>query len=264
MADLTFDKAAAAYDRFMGRWSRLYIPSLVSALQLRPGDRVLDVAAGTGEAALACTTAVGEHGIVIASDVSVAMLRIARAKAPDQRIVMLASEGQGLACAPASFDAVICVLGLMFFPDPLAGLKEMHRVLRPGGRLALSVWATPDRVPLVTIMLEALVHYLPDERQAIGKAFSLSDPRHLASLMEGAGFAEVSVTRATRELAFESFEDYWGPVEDGGSRASAPYRELPRDAQESIRAEVRRRLGVFASGGRFLMEVDMLFAIGRR
>ena len=76
------------------------------------------------------------------------------------------------------------------------------------------------------------------------------------------GLRPVDVARD--QLHFESFEDYWGPVEDGGSRASAPYRELPRDAQESIRAEVRRRLGVFASGGRFLMEVDMLFAIGRR
>jgi len=140
----------------------------------------------------------------------------------------------------------------------------MHRVLRPGGRLALSVWAASDRVPLVTIMLEALVRYLPEERKAIGRAFSLSDPRHLASLIEGAGFAEVSVTRETRELAFESFQDYWGPVEDGGSRASAPYRELPPSAQESVRAEVRRRLGGFAVGERFVMEVDMLLASGRR
>jgi hypothetical protein len=74
----------------------------------------------------------------------------------------------------------------------------------------------------------------------------------------------VSVTRETRELAFESFHDYWGPVEDGGSRASAPYRELPPDAQESVRAEVRRRLGVFAMGERFVMEVDMLLGSGRR
>lgn len=264
MADLTFDKVAAAYDRFLGRWSRLYIPGLISALQLRPGDRVLDVAAGTGEAARACRAEVGNQGTVIASDVSLAMLRIAHAKSAGQRIAMLASAGQRLACATARFDGVICVLGLMFLPDPVDGLREMRRVLRPGGRLAVAVWAAPDRVPLVTIMLEALVHHLPDERKAIGRAFSLSNPRRLASLIEGAGFAEVSVTRATRELAFESFEDYWGPIEDGGSRASVPYRELSRDAQDSIRAAVRRRLGMFASGERFVMQVDMLFATGRR
>ena len=72
------------------------------------------------------------------------------------------------------------------------------------------------------------------------------------------------MTRATRALVFESFEDYWGPFEDGGSRASLPYRGLPGEVQEGIRAEVRRRLGAFTSGGQFVMEVDMLFATGRR
>src|SRR5439155_24894200 len=101
MADLTFDKAAAAYGRFMGHWSRLYIPGLISALQLRPGDRVLDVAAGTGEAALACAAAVGTHGTVIASDVSVAMLRIAHGKLADQRFAMSATVRDKLGFCPA-------------------------------------------------------------------------------------------------------------------------------------------------------------------
>ena len=63
MTEVTFDKAAAAYDRFMGRWSRLYIPALISAMQIKPGDRVLDVAAGTGEAAFACAAVVGARTV---------------------------------------------------------------------------------------------------------------------------------------------------------------------------------------------------------
>jgi ubiquinone/menaquinone biosynthesis C-methylase UbiE len=260
---LTFDQAAAAYDQYMGRWSRLFVSSLIEGVQLSPGEHVLDVAAGTGEATLACERAVRSAGVVVATDISVPMLTMARRKAGGA-LRIVASAGQALPFRAGSFDVIACVLGLMFFPDPVAGLREFRRVLRPGGRVALSVWPRIDQVSLVNIFVEALAAHLPDERRAIEQAFSLADEAQLSTLLQTAGFTEHAIRSERRRLTFESFDDYWGPIEAGGSRASVPYRALPAQVQDEIRGDVRRRLRPFEADGRFAMDVTMLLATARR
>jgi len=137
---LTFDDVATAYDDFMGRWTRLYVPALLRAAHVAPGQRVLDMATGTGESASMAADAVGARGTIVGVDVSLPMLRGALAKPGARPIRLAAMDGQALALRHEIFDTVISQLGLMFFPSRVAGVREARRVLRPGGRFAALVW----------------------------------------------------------------------------------------------------------------------------
>ena len=142
MADeLVFkDEAAAEYDRAFAHVTAHFMPFLLRAAHIAPGMRVLDIATGTGLSAEAALAAVGHTGHVTAADVSPAMAEKARerlGKVPNASVSV--EDGQALSLADCSFDAVLCNLGPMFFPDPVPGLSEFRRVLRPGGRVAVSV-----------------------------------------------------------------------------------------------------------------------------
>ena len=136
---------ASAYDRWVGRWSRLFVWDMISAAEVAPGRRVLDVSTGTGEAALMALPAVGASGVVIGVDIAPAMLVGARDRLKDRLFCPVAADGQVLPFKSGSFDALICQLGLQFFPDPARGLAEFHRVLRRGCCAAVCVISTPDR-----------------------------------------------------------------------------------------------------------------------
>src|SRR5262249_1893384 len=120
----------AAYDGWIGRWSRLFAPAVLAAAKVAPGQRVLGISTGTGEAALAALWMVGVTGVVIGADISCAMVEGARARLNDPSFLPATADGQALPFRDGSFDAVICQLGLQFFPDPAHGLKEFRRVLR--------------------------------------------------------------------------------------------------------------------------------------
>lgn len=264
MAGISYDAGAAAYDRIAGRWSRLYVPTLLAGARLAGGQRVLDVATGTGEAAVLAVSAVGPSGRVIGGDISLPMLRAARVKAAGRPISFIATDGQALACRDASFDAVICHFGLMFFSDVAGGLAEFRRVLRPHGHVAVCVWSTAERVPAFALIGQALGRHLPAQREAFQVPYSLADADQLEGMLARAGFSGVRATRETRELIFTSFDDYWDPMEAGGGRLGQVYLELPEEARRAVRKDVRQRLAAFASGGRLVMEAEALIASGTR
>jgi len=118
---------ASAYDQWTGRWSRLFVPSLLAAAKVAEGQQVLDIATGTGEAALMALPVVGASGLVVGADIAPEMLTTARDRLNEPKYLPIAANGQSLPFEDNAFDTVICQLGLQFFSDPQAGLTEFRR-----------------------------------------------------------------------------------------------------------------------------------------
>ena len=253
----------SAYGRYIGRWSRLFVPAVLAAAEVAPGYRVLDVATGTGEAVLVALSILQRDGRVIGADISPAMLHAARARLGSDTFRPVATDGQALAFRDRSFDAVVCQLGLQFLPDPVRGLLEIRRVLRTGRCAAVCVISSPDRAPMWGVLADTLSRYLPDQREALHLSFALADPGRLDRMFRMAGFRDVRVTRETREDTIESFDNYWAPIEAGTGQMPQAYLALPDVSRRAIREEVQARLSGFESNGRLVMSVEMLIAAGR-
>jgi len=253
----------SAYDRYIGRWSRLFVSAVLAAAEVSAADRILDVATGPGEAAAMALAQVGPSGLVVGADISLAMLDTAKRRFAGSRFRPVVTDGQALPFADGTFDAVICQLGLMFFPDPARGLGEFRRVLRPRRHAAVCVISARERAPMWGVLAETLSQYLPDQREVFHLSFTLADAGHLEGLMATAGFREIRVTRETGESSFESFDDYWAPIEEGIGILPQAYRALPASSRQAVREEVHARLVPFESNGRLVMSVEMLIGAGR-
>jgi SAM-dependent methyltransferase len=228
------------------------------------GHRVLDVATGTGEAAILAASHVGPSGSVVAIDVSRPMLAVAAEKSAKWPIGLLAMDAQALAFKDESFDAVLCQLGLMFMPDAAGALREWKRVLRTGSRLVVCVYATPDRVPLYGILMEELGRQLPDELGVLYQPSALADVKVLTRLLAAADLKAVRVFEETRVHQFSSFEEYWHPFEMGGGRHGQLYMRLSAPVREQVRAAVHDRMRQFFVDGRLEIAAAVLFGVGER
>jgi ubiquinone/menaquinone biosynthesis C-methylase UbiE len=263
MAELQFrDTAAAGYDRAVGHMTRQLIAPLLRAAHLSPGHRVLDIATGTGLAAEAAAEAVGPSGHVVAADISPAMVERARERLAGVPNVSFAVEdGQRLTLPGESFDAVLCNMGLMYFPDPVRGLSEFRRVLRPGGRAAVSVNTTPER-SLVSRVLVIIGRHVPAKAAEAARLFSLGEEARLRALFEAAGFGAVECATETLHIGFPSFDAYFGGVEQGAGNVGQEYMALPEEVRRAVREEARRDVG--DTGGPVEVVVEVKIGSGVR
>src|SRR5262249_21355285 len=218
------------------------MPFLLHAADVAPGMCVLDIATGTGLSAEAALAAVGPTGHVTASDVPPAMADRARERlgnVPNASVSV--EDGQALSFADGSFDAVLCNLGLMFFPDPVRGLSEFRRVLRPGAHAAVSVNTMVERS--YNHQINAIIaRHMPSLTKAVTRTFALGDASRLRSLFNEAGFVDIETHTVRHTFVLPSFDAYYGPFERGGASTGQALTALPEEIRRAVREEVRRDL----------------------
>lgn len=259
-----------AHSADIGRWLSLPTEAMCRMAGVMAGSRVLDVAAGAGEQTLLIARLVGPQGHVLATDLSPALVALARQKldgAGFGRVETQVADGEALEVAAASFDAAVCRLGLMFFPDPLQGLREMLRALRPGGGACTMVFSRPEKNPCLTLLMAtALKHAgLPSRDPFLpGGLLSLGQPGHLDALFKSAGFHDVATTAIDAVFCLPSVDDYLAFVRSSASPILAILAQLPPAAAAAAWAEMRERLDVFSTAQGWAGPNELLLTAGRR
>ena len=265
MSNRFYDAGAAGYDQNFGFASREFVPTLLRLARLAPGQRVLDVATGTGIAAEAASEVVGPTGFVVAADISVPMLDQARKRLSGlPNISFTVENGQALNLPDANFDTVLCSMGLMMFPDHAKGLSEFHRVLKNDGRAAVSVNTAPERA-IHGRVRAAIVRYMPPRAAAETHHFSLGDERTLRTLFEAIGFREIETIREVRHFTFPSFDAFFDPIEEGVGYMGQEFITLPLEVRRRVREDLRSDFeGLGRPGGPITLPLEVTFGSGRK
>lgn len=261
--------SAELYERYLVPAVTLpWAIDLVDRVGVAPGDRVLDVACGTGVVARVAAARAGRDGRVAALDVNPGMLAVARSLAPARGARIEWFEGSVLALPfdDGGFAVVLCQLGLQFFPDQLAALHELRRVLTPGGRVGASVFTGIERNPAAHALSHALDRDLGEyASRAKRHEHSLAQVDELRALFADSGFAEVGVETVERSFRFASAEQ-WVRIQFAATPLAALLTDREPSERErliaAVSADVRTRLAdrVDERGFSFPQEVHIALA----
>lgn len=231
---------------------------LVEVARLRRGERVLDVACGTGIVARLAAEQVGSDGYVAGVDVNPGMLDVARSATLEAEIEWREGNAEVLPVADRSVDVVLCQMGLQFVEQKAAALREMHRVLIPGGRVLVNV-PGPTPVPFV-ILEQALARHLGPEAAAFVRVvFSLHDPAELRNLIESAGFDDVVARSTATNLPLPPAADFlWQYVYSTPLAGLAG--QLDDDRRAALEEEVVAGWEPFVDNGGIRLDVGVTVA----
>ena len=237
---------------------------LIAEAGLRAGERVLDVACGTGVVARLAAERVGAGGSVAALDLNAAMLDVARTvpapAAPPIR--WYESPAESMPLPDGAFDVVLCQLGLQFIENKGAALREMHRVAGKGGRVLVSV-PVPTPTEFFGVLDEALARRIPGAAEFVRVVFSLNDPAEVERLFRSAGFREVAVRLYTKTLRFPAAKEFlWQYVQC--TPLAAQLAEADHALLESLERDVVEGWRPWTSGGGMRHEQGMIVVTARR
>ena len=226
---------------------------MVRKLDPQPGDTVLELAAGLGDTGLMAARLLGETGRVFITDFTPEMVAAARRRAEElsvENAEFRTLDAERMDLETDSVDGVLCRWAYMQMIDPAAAFAETRRVLRPGGRLAFSVWAERERNPTLSLAGNVLVelgHTPPPDPQE-PSAFFLADPERIRKLVEGAGFAEPEIEEVSFRWRFASRDTYWRYLTETAASASRILRSLSPEAQNTVRKRVHEAARPYYSG----------------
>jgi SAM-dependent methyltransferase len=242
---------------------------MVELADVRPGSRVLDVAAGYGEPSLTAARVAGPEGRVVATDISAQMIAFGRERAGAagiDNIEFVESDAASLEFDRGSFDAALSRFGIIFEPDGEAAAARIRGFLEPGSRMAIASWGSPERVPFLAIPMRTATQHLdmPPPPPGTPGPLSRPTPEALSGLLSGGGFSDVAVEEAEVTIDWESPEEFTTFVKEIAPPISAIIDPHPPDVQAEAWAAITEAVGREADGdGSVTLTNLVLMAAGR-
>jgi SAM-dependent methyltransferase len=242
MSDRGMFSEAEAYERFMGRWSRLLAPSLITFSGIEDGGAVLDVGSGTGALAMAIRDATKTTRI-IGLDPSRAYTEQAAAKNADPRVSFTVGDAQALGFSDGAFDVTTSMLVMNFIPDRRRARDEMIRVTKPGGVVSAAVWDYAEGMEMLRVFWDEAIALDPASEPRDEKNMPLCKRGELAAFFREGALRGVEESELVITIRFASFDDYWQPFLLGQGPAGAYVARLSEAKRNALAARLRARLG---------------------
>jgi ubiquinone/menaquinone biosynthesis C-methylase UbiE len=243
---------------------------MLAAVALQPGERVLELACGAGGAGLAAAEAVGPTGEVVVSDVAAEMAAIAAERAAARGLANVRSltlDLEEIDQPDASYDVVLCRDGLMFAFDLARAARELRRVLRPGGRVAVAVWGPRAANPWLSLAFDAVTAEtgIPVPPPGVPGPFALDDPERVRALLAGAPLTDVAVEEVAVPMTMPSFDAWWARTQAVAGPLVKLLAALPAEQRDAIEARLREATAPYTDGdGRLDLPGLNLVASARR
>ena len=268
-----WDRSATGWDHHTAAihaWLRQPTDAMLDMAGVASGAAVLDVAAGAGDQTLDIARRVGPTGHVLATDLSPVILALAQQNAQQaglRNVQTLVADGEDLVVEPSSFDAVVCRLGLMFFPEPLQGLRGMHRAVRPGGGICTMVFSRPERNPCIAILMSTAMQHagLPARDPFTpGGLLSLGKPGLADALFGAAGFQDIATTTLDAPFRMPTARHYLDFIRASASPIQQILGSLPPQAADAAWADMEERLNTFTTPDGWVGPNELLLTAARR
>jgi ubiquinone/menaquinone biosynthesis C-methylase UbiE len=257
-----WDRAADAYERF---WEQQLAPAherVIALAAIRPGERVLDVACGTGLVTFRAAELAGPAGTVMATDISegmVARLLVEVGARGLAGVTAARMDAESLDVPAASYDVALCALGLMYVPDPVVALRAMHHALRPGGRAVTAAWGARKNCGWAEIfpIVDSRV-----QSDVCPMFFQLGTGDNLAGAFADAGFTDITTERISTILHYDCAADACGAAFEGGPVALA-YSRFDAPTRESAHAEYLASIERWRTGDAYDVPGEFVITMGR-
>lgn len=235
-AATTYNAAADFYDHPANTFWERYGHRTVERLGLTAGQRVLDVCCGSGASAIPAAKIVGPGGSVIGIDLAENLLELARSKAKQHGLENVSFQSGDITDLPfeeGSFDVVVCVFGIFFVPNMESALHELKRVLRTGGKLAITTWGPRLFEPANTVFWNSVRNARPDLYKGFNPWDRISEVNDLRALLQAAGFKELKVEAESGSQPVNSPDDWWAMIMGSGYRGTV--EQLDQQSREQLR-----------------------------
>jgi ubiquinone/menaquinone biosynthesis C-methylase UbiE len=277
-AQMEWNAAAPGWKKYgkdMFKWLAPVSDQLIRSAGISSGQTVLDVATGTGQPALTISKVVGPNGKVIGVDLSPEMLEVAKEEAASQGLTNVLDfqvvKDESLSMfSDNTFESVVCRNGLMFMPDPVKALKAFLRVLKPGGKASVTVWGSPDKSPVMGVLMNTLSKHVPDMKQPApgtpGGPFSIPSVDMLRDYFLKAGFSDFNAEKNEVTVAqTDTAEQFWQGMTEVTGFLVILLSKLPEEKKLAIKNDVIDSLSkIFPSGSPVKFTGELILGTGTK